>query len=83
MVTGHVVKPKEIMLPELYIETSNLERTKVSELEFPYALVYTSLGGWELWGGLSPDSPLIAGERHTNGIKLDVDGTVLVNTLKK
>ena len=67
---------------DLHIETAKIPRTSIFNLPFGYMLTCTRVGGWELW--LHPDigrEKLVAGEYDTNGLRLDVAGQVIVDSL--
>lgn len=71
---------------DLHITTALTPRTSIFDLPFNVRVTCTRLGGWELWGKTrgdhQPELELIAGEYHdTNGLRLDVAGHVIVDSL--
>ena len=64
---------------DLHITTPAIERTSISNLPFVVHVFCTRVAGWEVWN-MNPER-LIAGEYHTGGLRLDVAGHVIVDTL--
>lgn len=64
---------------DLYVTTALIPRTRLFELPFKYIVTCTRAGGWEL--RLNVEDKLLAGEFHTDGLRLDVDGVVIVDSL--
>lgn len=64
---------------DLYITTAELPRQSIFNLAYGYEVTCTRVGGWKLWkdGGKT----LVAGEYDTNGLRLDVAGHVIVDSL--
>lgn len=75
---------------DLHITTADLARRSVFDLPYSYRVTCTRAGGWELWhishnmalGALPAHEELLAGEYHTKGLRLDVAGHVIVDSLK-
>ena len=66
---------------DLYITTSKIPRTSIFNLPYGLSVTCTRTGGWELWNGMTPGAKLLAGEYDNEGLRLDVDGTVIVDSL--
>lgn len=64
---------------DLYITTAEMVRTSIFDLPFDMMVTCTRVGGWELW----QDRVLIAGEYHDDGMRLDVAGHVIVDSLHR
>lgn len=62
---------------DLHITTAFIPRTSIFNLPFNLMVTCTRLGGWELW----ESQVLLAGEYSQNGLILDVDGNVIVDSL--
>lgn len=77
--------PSQNALPsyhDLYITTAEIHRTRLFDLPYGLMVTCTRVGGWELWQSQSfAEKKLIAGEYDTHGLVLDVDGTVIVDSL--
>jgi hypothetical protein len=68
---------------DLHITTAELPRTSIFNLPFNLMVTCTRTGGWELWrmdGGEGKET-LIANEYGANGLRLDVAGHVIVDSL--
>lgn len=65
---------------DLYITTADIPRTSIFNLPFSLALSCTRSGGWELWSG---NESLVAGEYAERGLRLDVSGHMIVDSLIK
>lgn len=65
----------------VYVTTSKIERTRLSDLPFGYELTVNRVGGWCLWRG----DELIAGEYEGSEawLIIDVDGYVILNGREK
>lgn len=81
---------------DLYITTGDIPRTSIFNLGFGLQVTCTRTAGWELWrtgdgrghlmnteGPVSSGWTLMAGEYagDEKGLRLDVDGTVIVDSL--
>jgi hypothetical protein len=68
---------------DLYITTKDTERTSIFNLPYNVEVVCTRTGGWQVWH--RPDDRgekrLLAGEYHTDKLKLDVAGHIICDTL--
>jgi hypothetical protein len=62
---------------DLHITTATVPRTSIFNLPFNLMVTCTRGGGWELW----ESQVLMAGEYSQNGLILDVDGHVIVDSL--
>lgn len=65
---------------DLHITTKDIPRTSIFNLPYNMAVICTRTGGWELWDGLTDNANLIAAEYCGKGLKLDVDGVVIVDS---
>lgn len=70
---------------DLYVTTPTMERTQFSRLSFSYFVLCTRTAGWELWN-TGPDgdlmkATLVAGEYHSIGLRLEVDGEPICDSL--
>jgi len=77
---------------DLHITTDQIPRTSIFNLPFGYFVICTRTAGWELWlrsgsQAKTPDTPdnyaerVVAGEYDDRGLRLDVDGVVIVDSL--
>lgn len=70
---------------DLHITTERIERTSLFDLPFNYGVHCNRTTGWELWmrtpGTLTQH--VIAGEFMTPGLRLDVNGVVICDSLNK
>lgn len=65
---------------DLHITTPQLPRTSIFNLPFGMSVTCTRTAGWELWS----TGKLHAGEYDgKGGLRLDVDGHIIVDTLAK
>lgn len=69
---------------DLYVTTAEIERTRLFDLSYGYEVTCTRVGGWSLWRW----DPLkegrmvkVAGEFDRAGLRLDVAGHVLCDSL--
>lgn len=70
---------------DLHITTPTMERTSIVDFPFRVSVMCTRVGGWEVWANAEgPDlkEELLAGEYHTGGLRLDVAGTIIIDTLR-
>ena len=65
----------------LHITTADLPRTSIPNLPFGLAVTCTRIAGWELWQKSANGSVLLASEFGENGLRLDVDGRIIVDSL--
>lgn len=70
---------------DLHVTTETMPRTSIFDLPYGYEVSCNRVAGWSLWfeGGpdqLDPD--LVAGEYHDWGLRLDVAGHVIVDSIK-
>jgi len=80
--TLHVMtKPKSYH--DLYITTAEIERASIFDLAFNCLLTCTHAGGWELWLAVDDTGKreVAAGEYDTRGLRLDIDGYVICDSL--
>jgi hypothetical protein len=63
----------------LHITTDKIPRTSIFNLPYGTMITCTRTGGWELW----ENNYLIAGEYDDNGLLLDVDGHVIIDSLAR
>jgi hypothetical protein len=72
---------------DLYVTTDTMERTQFSRLPFNLFLTCTRTAGWELWdsgpNGEIATAKLVAGEYDTKGLRLDVGGHTIVDSIKE
>lgn len=64
---------------DLHIETADIPRTSIFNLPYGYEVICNRVAGWELVD--HRDSHVVAGEYHDKGLRLDVDGHVIVDSL--
>jgi hypothetical protein len=68
---------------DLHIECDGLPRTSIFNLPYNVSVHCTRTGGWEVWH--RPDDrgeqKVLAGEYHMRGLRLDVAGHVIVDSL--
>lgn len=65
---------------DLYITTASIARTSIFDLPYGLIVMCTRTGGWELW--LRTDRQ-IGGEYGERGLRLDVNGVVIVDSLTR
>ena len=65
---------------DLEIETSEIQKTSISNLPYGLEVTCSRTSGWELWDNNGPASLVIAGEYDTNWLRLTVGDTVIVGT---
>lgn len=70
---------------DLHITTGDIKRTSIFNLPFNVQVVCTRVGGWEVWNTHGSTDlnmwTLLGGEYDfENPLKLDIDGTVIVNS---
>jgi len=70
-------EPAKPSYHDLHIETRLTPRTSISDLPFNIKITCTRVGGWELWS----EDRLIAGEYNNDGLRLDVKGHIIVDSL--
>jgi hypothetical protein len=62
---------------DLFITTAKVPRTSIFNLPYGYEVSCNRVGGWGLWqGGVK-----VAGEYDDRGLRLDVNGVVIVDSL--
>jgi len=70
---------------DLHITTPNIRRTSIARLPFRVEVSCTRVDGWCVWArpepGISNGSELLGGEFNKIGLRLDVAGIVIVDTL--
>jgi hypothetical protein len=64
---------------DLHITTAAVARTSIFNLPFGLMVTCTRTAGWELW----EHEKLIAGEYDDHGLRLDVAGHVVVDSLTR
>lgn len=62
---------------DIFVTTETIKRTSIFNLPFRLMVTCTRTGGWELWNG----KQVMAGEFDTNGLRIDVSGVVIVDSL--
>ncbi len=69
---------------DLHITTVDMERTAISNLPFNVEVTCTRSAGWQVWHRPDPKGPPVklAGE-YGEGLRLDVAGHVIVDSLPK
>src|SRR5205085_10814263 len=68
---------------DLFITTDTLSRTAISNLPFDYEVSCNRVGGWCLWRTGSGEATLVAGEYDDRGLRLDVAGVTIVDSLAR
>lgn len=63
---------------DLHITTATIPRTSISNLGFGLEVSCNRVGGWCLWDA---SKVLLAGEYDTKGLRLDVNGVVICDSL--
>lgn len=63
---------------DVFVTTEGIERISISDLPFGYELSCNRVGGWCLWGA---DNGLIAAEYGGAGLRIDVAGHVICDSL--
>lgn len=71
---------------DLHITTDQIERTRIFDLPYGYQVTCDRVGGWNLWRApLNWDprenTPAVAGDMTDAGLRLDVGGVVIYDTL--
>lgn len=67
---------------DLHITTAEIPRTSIFNLPFALFVICTRTGGWELWEKWDGKERQLAGEyNNDNGLRLDVNGTIIVDSL--
>lgn len=68
---------------DLHITTSRIDRTSIFNLPYRVQVHCTRIAGWQVWAMAEDGNPetLLAGEFHSEGLVLDVDGHVIVDSL--
>lgn len=70
---------------DLYITTRDIPRTSLFDLPYGYSVHCSRTTGWELWkrtpGTMTQN--VIAGEYQHRGLRLDVNGAVVCDSLTK
>jgi hypothetical protein len=64
---------------ELYITTADIPRASIFDLPYGYEVTCTRVGGWQLLK--DSGSTLIAGEYSAHGLRLDLGGHVICDSL--
>lgn len=64
---------------DLHITTSDIQRTSIFNLPHKYLVTCSRSAGWEL--RLNSEDKVVAGEFDKNGLILDVDGIVIVDSM--
>ena len=62
---------------DLHITTDTYSRTSIFNMPYGYEVTCTRVGGWGLWH----DGTQVAGEYEARGLRLDVAGVVIVDSL--
>jgi hypothetical protein len=68
---------------DLYITTADLPRTSIFNLPFNVQVHCTRVGGWQVWHRPGDQGELVqlGGEYADNGLRLDVDGHIICDSL--
>lgn len=66
---------------DLHITTADLSRSSIFDLPYGLLVTCTRTGGWELWDRSEGKEDLLAGEFGDKGLRLDVGGHVIVDSL--
>lgn len=66
---------------DLYITTDETPRISIFNLPFGVRVTCTRTGGWEIWDHSTKPERLLAGEYDDKGLRLDVNGVVIVDSL--
>jgi hypothetical protein len=66
---------------DLHITTATLERTSIFDLSYGLQVTCTRAGGWQLWNTWGGKEELLAGEYDGNGLRLDVGGNIIVDSM--
>jgi hypothetical protein len=68
---------------DLHVTTATIPRTRLFDLPYGVEVSCTRVSGWQVWS--TPDmtraATLVAGEYDSQGLRLDVDGHVIVDSL--
>lgn len=70
---------------DLHITTDDIPRTSIFNLPFGLEVSCTRVAGWQLWNmwGGHANAKLLAGEYDSKGLRLDIDGRVIVDSLNQ
>jgi DNA-binding transcriptional regulator YiaG len=70
---------------DLHITGPKMERTSIFNLPFRIQVICTRVAGWEVWSMAETPYPerLLFGEYETGGLRLDVAGVVICDTLEQ
>lgn len=63
---------------DLHITTATIPRTSIFNMPYGYEVICNRVAGWEL---VDLHSHVLAGEYHDKGLRLDVGGHVIVDSL--
>lgn len=67
---------------DLYITTGTIQRTSIFNLPLGVMVTCTRVGGWEAWNRWDGVDELLGGEyNNQKGLRLDIDGHVIVDSL--
>lgn len=80
---------------DVYVTTSKMKRTRISDLPFGYELTCNRVGGWTLWGPSSQalkgrigpfpapvkTDPIQLGSEFGPGLRVEVGDVVVVDSL--
>ena len=64
---------------DLHITTATIPRTSIFDLPLGLEVTCTRVGGWKLFRGKDQ----LAGEYDANGLRLDIGGVVIVDSLSR
>lgn len=62
---------------DVHVTTKDIERTSIFDLPYVIELTCTRTAGWRLWNGTA----LAAGEYDEEGLRVDVAGHVICDSL--
>ncbi len=70
---------------DLHVTTADIPRKSVFDLPGNITVTCTRCGGWELWhrASIFDERELLAGEYDDRGLRLDVGGIVICDSLTK
>lgn len=70
---------------DLYVTTASIPRQRLFDLPYSYRVTCFRTAGWELWESpgrcIGRDDKLVAGEYGPKGLRLDINGVVICNSL--
>lgn len=74
----------ELSYHDLFVTVEGQKRVRFSDLGFGHMLICTRVGAWELWFHEDDGRErLVAGEFDETGLRLDVAGHVIVDSIAR